>query len=115
MRFVVDLPMLAARFLWQLIVSGFTTAWWIIRPGRRPVPALVRMRYSNLDDVGVTVLGCLISLTPGTTTVDVDTARGELLLHMLDASDPAGAVAGIRKEFEAPLQRLFPAKERHHA
>jgi hypothetical protein len=31
----------------------------------------------------------------------------ELLLHLLDTSDAAGAVAGIRRDFEAPLVILF--------
>ncbi|WP_058833824.1 Na+/H+ antiporter subunit E [Luteimonas abyssi] len=109
MKPVVALVLLL-RFVWQLIVSGLTTAWLIVRPAR-PRPGLVRMRYRNLDDVGVSILGCLISLTPGTTTIDIDTERGELLLHLLDADDPAGTVAGIRSEFERPLQRLYPAGE----
>lgn len=100
---------LLLRFLWQVIVSGVTTAWLIVRPGRRPRPGLVRMRYHDLSDVGVSIMGCLISLTPGTTTIDIDTGRGELLLHMLDAEHAAAAVDSIRREFEAPLQRLCPA------
>lgn len=109
MRLLVAL-MLLLRFLWQVIVSGAVTAWLIVRPGRRPRPGLVRMRYSNLSDAGVAIMGCLISLTPGTTTIDIDPERGELLLHMLDVEDAAGAVDGIRREFEAPLQRLCPAR-----
>jgi len=107
-------PMIALvlllRFLWQVVVSGVTTAWLILRPGRRPQPDLIRMRYDNLDDLGVVILGCMITLTPGTTTIDIDTERGELLLHLLDASDPAATVADIRHEFERPLQQLYPAR-----
>lgn len=101
---------LLLRFLWQVVVSGAVTAWLIVRPGRRPRSGLVRMRYTNLSDAGVSILGCLISLTPGTTTIDIDPDRGELLLHMLDADGAPGAVDGIRREFEAPLQRLCPPK-----
>ena len=80
---------------------------------RRPVPTFIRMSYGPMDDRGAAILGSLISLTPGTTTLDIDPGRRELLLHLLDGADPAAAVAGIRHHFEAPLLRLFP--ERDHA
>lgn len=105
----VGLPLLL-RFVLEVVKSGLATAWLVVRPGRRPVPGLIRMRYSGLDESGVVVLGCMITLTPGTTTIDIDAERGELLLHLLDTSDAAGAVSGIRTAFERPLQRLFPAR-----
>ena len=100
---------LLARFLWQVLVSGLATAWLIVRPGRRPRPALIRMRFERLNETGAALLGCMLTLTPGTTTIDIDMERGEMLIHLLDDTDPAAAVAGIRKQFESSLQRLFPA------
>jgi multisubunit Na+/H+ antiporter MnhE subunit len=100
---------LSARFLWQVVLSGASTAWQIVRPGRRPQPALARMRFSGLDETGAALLGCMVTLTPGTTTIDIDMQRGEILLHMLDGSDPAAVVAGIHRQFETRLQQLFPA------
>jgi multisubunit Na+/H+ antiporter MnhE subunit len=103
--------LLLLRFLWEVARSGLTTAWLIVRPGKRPEAELVRMRYRGLSEAGVVVLGCMITLTPGTTIIDVDPARGELLLHLLDAGDATATIAGIRRRFEAPLARLFPARE----
>lgn len=100
--------MLLLRFLGQVIRCGLTTSWLIVRPATRPVSGLVRMHYHDLSDVGVTLLASMITLTPGTTAIDIDSERGQLLLHLLDMSDPAGTVARIRSQFERPLQRLFP-------
>lgn len=107
MRTVIALVLLL-RFLGQVIRSGLTTSWLIVRPSARPVSGLVRMRYHDLSDVGVTILASMITLTPGTTAIDIDTERGQLLLHLLDMSDPTDTVARIRTQFERPLQRLFP-------
>ncbi|HAI59415.1 MAG TPA: hypothetical protein DCM32_06005 [Xanthomonadaceae bacterium] len=104
---------LLLRFIEQVLVSGFDTAWQILRPDKRPVPAYIRMGYGPMDTRGAAILGSMITLTPGTTTLDIDPERRELLLHMLDGSDPKGAIDGIRRHFEAPLLRLFP--ERDHA
>ena len=101
---------LLLRFVFQVVTSGLTTAWSIVRPGRRPTPGLVRMRYDNLSEFGVTVMGCMITLTPGTTTIDIDTERQELLLHLLDARNPVRTITKIRRQFEVPLQRMYPAR-----
>lgn len=99
---------LLARFLWQVVASGAVTAWLIVRPKARPRPTLVRMPFADLSETGAAVLGSMITLTPGTTAIDIDVERGEMLLHLLDGSDAGGAVAGIRRQFEVPLRRLFP-------
>lgn len=95
-------------FLWEVLYSGLTTAWLILRPGGPPAPGFVRVPFSGLSRVGAALLGGLITLTPGTTTLDVDYEREELLLHLLDASDPAQAARDIHQSFEAPLRKLFP-------
>lgn len=102
---------LLATFLWQIVASGTVTAWIIVRPGVRPTPALVRMRFAGLSETGAALLGCMITLTPGTTTIDIDMARGEMLLHLLDGADPAAALASVHADFERPLRVLCPASE----
>jgi multisubunit Na+/H+ antiporter MnhE subunit len=83
-----------------IIVSG--------RPGGPAPPvALLRVRFAPMNANGAALLGCMVSLTPGTTTLDIDMERRELLLHVLDASDPEGIVRGIRTQFEPSLIVLF--------
>lgn len=99
---------LLVRFAWQVVLAGAATAWIIIRPGRRPVPGLVRMRYDDLNETGAVLLASLVTLTPGTTALDIDPERHTLLLHLLDRGDAEAAVAGIRRHFERYLIVLFP-------
>ena len=103
---------LLLRFLWQIVTSGVATAWLIVRPGARPTPALVRMPFSGLNETGAALLGCMMTLTPGTTTVDIDMARSEMLVHLLDGADPEAALASAHEEFERPLRELFPPERR---
>lgn len=99
---------LGLQFLTQVVLSGLTTAWLIVRPGPWPRSGLLRMRYENLSETGAAVLGCLVTLTPGSTVVDIDPERRELLLHLLDASNPRATVANIRRRISIPLQGIFP-------
>jgi multisubunit Na+/H+ antiporter MnhE subunit len=102
---------LTARFIRAIGVSGIQTVAVIVRsgrPGGEPPPAaLLRVRFAPMSEAGAALLGSMVSLTPGTTTIDIDMERRELLLHVLDASDRDAIVDGIRREFEPGLRVLF--------
>ena len=102
---------LLLRFVRAVFISGLQTVAVILksgRPGGAPPPvSLVRVRFAPMSDQGAALLGSLVSLTPGTTTIDIDLERRELLLHVLDASDTDALVAGIRQDFEPGIRRLF--------
>ena len=98
---------LLLRFLWQVLVSGVSTARIVLRPGPRPPAGLIRMGFAPMSQTGAALLGCLVTLTPGTTVIDIDMARREMLLHVLDLSASAAAVVSIREDFERYVLRLF--------
>lgn len=98
---------LLLRFALSVVRSGLGTAALILRVKSRPEPALVRMKLAPMSASGAALLGSLVTLTPGTTTIDIDLERGEMLLHLLDGSDPAAAVQQIRAEFEGHVVALF--------
>lgn len=102
---------LLLRFLKALVVSGIDTVKVIVRAGfgarQAPPAAFVRVGFAPMDERGAALLGCMVSLTPGTTTLDIDMQRRELLLHVLDASDTDALVEGIRRDFEPGLVALF--------
>lgn len=100
---------LLARFLLAVVVAGGQTVWVILRAsvGQPPRAAFLRMGFAPMTEQGAALLGSLVTLTPGTTTIDVDMERRELLLHVLDARDPQAQVAAIRRDFERPLVVLF--------
>jgi multisubunit Na+/H+ antiporter MnhE subunit len=103
--------LLLLRFVKAVLVSGVQTVGVILRSGlgeRRPPPAaFVRVRFAPMSAQGAALLGCMVTLTPGTTTLDIDMDRHELLLHVLDASDTDALVQGIRRDFEPGLVALF--------
>jgi multisubunit Na+/H+ antiporter MnhE subunit len=103
--------LLLLRFLRAMVVSGVQTVAVILRAStgsrRAPPAAFVRVRYAPMSAQGAALLGCMVSLTPGTTTLDIDEDQRELLLHVLDASDTDALVAGIRRDFEPGLVTLF--------
>lgn len=102
------LPM---RFGWAMVTSGVQTIAAIVRRGLSigtPPPAsFVRIAFAPMSAQGAALLGCMISLTPGTTVIDIDLPRHTMVLHMLDASQADAAVDAIRRKFEPPLLAWF--------
>lgn len=102
---------LPARFGWAMITSGVQTIVAIVRQGLAigtPPPAsFIRIGFAPMNARGAALLGSMISLTPGTTVVDIDMPARQMVLHMLDTRDAAAAVEAIQREFEPPLLAWF--------
>ena len=98
---------LALRFAWQVVASGMATLRIILAPSAAAKPGFIRLRFHPMSETGASLLGCLITLTPGTTTVDIDMDERTLSLHMLDVRSADEAVATIRGEFERYIVVLF--------
>jgi multicomponent Na+:H+ antiporter subunit E len=76
-------------FVRELVLSNLTLARDIVRP--RPLfhPAFVHLDVRDLGPVETVLLAGLISLTPGTLTVDVSPEERALYIHSLYVHDPA--------------------------
>ncbi len=115
MRRVTAALGLTGRFVRALVLSAWQTVRVIFRAStdadRAPVPAFVRVRFAPMTETGAALLGCMVSLTPGTTTLDIDMNRHELLVHVLDRADIDGLIDGIRADFEPGLLALFGTGE----
>lgn len=107
MKKLLALAFLGFNFLKEAIASGWATARIILREGNQLQPGFVRMSYGDLSDSAANFLGALLTLTPGTTTIDIDLERREILLHLLDAEQAETTLASIRRNFMMPVRTLF--------
>ena len=98
---------LGGRLLGDIVVANLAVAALILR-WRRPRSAFVAYPLQVQGAVPVTLLSSIISLTPGTVTVDVDRHGRHLWIHCLDLDDEAALIERIRTRYEQPLKELFP-------
>lgn len=102
---------LPLRFGWAMLTSGVQTIGAIVRRGLSigtPPPAtFVRIPFAPMSAPGAALLGCMVSLTPGSTVIDIDMQRREMVVHMLDTSQAAATVDAIHRQFEPPLLAWF--------
>ena len=58
--------------------------------------------------MAISMLVCVVSLTPGSVSADLSADRRTLLVHALDVPDEAALIAEIKSRYEAPLKEVFP-------
>lgn len=105
MQFITALVRLALNFLKDVVLSSWHMARLILsNPHTRA--GVIRMRYDELDTVGASLVGALVNLTPGTSTIAVDLQRREMLLHLLDLEQRDETVATIRRDYIDPVRVL---------
>lgn len=98
---------LFAVFAADIVTANWRVARQVIGPLHRLAPAFVEVPLDLRDPFVCTVLASVVSLTPGTVSIDVDQRRWILLVHALDAPDPPALVREIKDRYETPLKEMF--------
>jgi multicomponent K+:H+ antiporter subunit E len=104
-------PLLAIQ-LFLLVCMDIIRANWelarlILGPVDRIRPAFFDVPLDVQDPFVATLLASIISLTPGTVSIDIDMEAGRLHVHAFDLADEAAQVATIKTRYEAPLRKIF--------
>lgn len=79
---------LIVMFHYELVVSSVQVLWDIVTPRHLARPGLVEMPLDVRSDAGILLVTNLISLTPGTLSLDISPDRKTLLVHAMFADDP---------------------------
>ena len=98
---------LTAFFLKELVVSSVRVAIDVIRPTFTMRPAIIQVPLDVRGDVQITLLANLVSLTPGTLSVDVSDDCASLYVHAMYGDDPAAVTRSIKHDFERRILEVF--------
>lgn len=98
---------LAARVAVDIILANVAVARRVVGPLGRLRPAFVEVPLDLRDPFVATILASIVSLTPGTVSIDVDRERWVLCLHALDAPDPDALIREIKQRYEGLLKEIF--------
>ena len=91
---------LIVMFLYELVVSSIDVLWDILTPKHRANPAIIEMPLDVKTDAGILLVTNLISLTPGTLSIDVSEDRKTLSLHAMFADDPDAVCRQLKEGME---------------
>ncbi len=100
---------LALLFVRELIVSAVKVARVVVSPRLNELvkPAIIAFPLTVKSDVEITLLANLITLTPGTLSVDVSKDRKLLYVHVLSLDSREALIADIAGGFERRILEVF--------
>ena len=94
-------------FAYDLVLANCSVARRALASPARLAPALIEVPLDLRDPFLATLLASVVSLTPGTLSIDVDRDRWSLWVHALDAPEPAALAREIKTRYEAALKDIF--------
>jgi len=94
---------LIGLFLRELIISALRVAWLVVQPKPRLRPGIIAYPLTVTTDTQITLLANMITLTPGTLSLDVSDDRRTLYIHVVDVSDRDKLIGEIAAGFETKI------------
>ncbi len=98
---------LTVLFFKELALSAWKVAVLVTRPKLDVKPGIFALPLTVDRDFEITLLANLITLTPGTLSVDVSEDRKLLYVHAIDCSDVEGTKRDIAEGFERKIMEAF--------
>ena len=100
---------LAALFVREILLSAVKVAVLVLTPNlkARLRPGIIAFPLTATSDAEITLLANLITLTPGTLSVDVSDDRRVLYVHALMLKDKDALIAAIAAGFETKVMAVF--------
>lgn len=104
------LPMLlgfVVFFLRELTLSTLRVAWEVVTPDAKRRPGIVEVPLDAKTDVEITLLANLVTLTPGTLTIDISSCRRSMYVHAMFVDDRDALRREIKDGFERRVLALL--------
>jgi len=96
-----------AFFVGQLVLSSLRVAADVVTPRHRARPGIVAIPLDARSDGEITLLANVISLTPGSLTLDVSADRRTLFVHVMFLDDVETCRRDIKRGFERRVLELL--------
>ncbi|MCR6096826.1 Na+/H+ antiporter subunit E [Salipaludibacillus agaradhaerens] len=105
-RRVVAVFKLLVLFLYKLILSNIDMTKIVLSPNPDIQPGIIAVPTKLKTDWEVTLLANLISLTPGTLTMNFSEDGRTLFVHSIHVPDKEKAIAEIHDSFEKAIMEV---------
>lgn len=108
-KYLVKVPQFfgfVGYFFWELLLSNLKVAYDVLTPTHHMCPGVIAMPLDAVSDAEITIVANLISLTPGTLSLDVSTDKKVLYIHVMYLDDRESVIQSIKVLEARALQVL---------
>jgi len=90
-------------FIRELVLSALRVAWLVLQPVPKLRSAIIAYPLTLTTDAQITLLANMITLTPGTLSIDISDDRRTLYIHCLDLETREKLIGDIAAGFETKV------------
>jgi multicomponent Na+:H+ antiporter subunit E len=94
-------------FIWELILANLRVAYDVVTPRHYMRPGVVAIPLDVTRDAEIVLLANLITLTPGTLSLDISDDRRTLYVHAMHIDDLEQLRRDIKEGFERRVQEVL--------
>ena len=94
-------------FLWEVIKANLRVAYEVLTPGQGMTPGVIAIPLDAKTDAEIASLANLITLTPGTLSLDVSSDRRVLYIHAMYIRDADQFRSQIKEGLERRLLEVL--------
>ncbi len=96
-----------AFYIAEIVLSNLRVAFDILTPKNYFRPGIVLISLPDLTDTQLIVLTHLVTMTPGTLSLDVSDDRRHLAVHLMYINDPDAERRKICQDYIVRIKELF--------
>ncbi|MFN3984003.1 MAG: Na+/H+ antiporter subunit E [Rhodocyclaceae bacterium] len=100
----------AVWFALEIVRASIDVARLVVSARVQPSPAVIKLCLEDRREGVATLIGLLLTLTPGTMALDYDPDTGEMYIHALDAASADKVELGIRELERRLLDWMNPER-----
>ena len=94
-------------YVYEVVRSNLRVAIDVVMPTSRAQPGVVAVPLEARTDAEITLLANLITMTPGSLSIDVSDDRSVIYVHSMFIDDPEAFRRTIKDEFERRVLELL--------
>jgi len=94
-------------YLVEVVRANLRVAWDVITPASHSRPGIVAVPLDARTDAEITLLSNLITMTPGSLSIDVADDRSVIYVHSMFADDPEALRGAIKDDLERRVLELL--------
>ena len=106
---VIYLVELSFFFLWELTKASLAVAFEVVRPDHNMKPGIIAVPLDTKSDLQITIFSSLVTLTPGTLSLDVSADKSHLFVHAMyiENGDSSILAKELKDGFERRVIRIL--------
>lgn len=100
---LIRIVLLIGYFLKEVVVANLQIAKLVFAKPENIHPAIIKIPLDIKTDRGLFLLSSMITLTPGTLSLEISSDKKNLYVHVTHTANSAEVVAQIKNGFEKKL------------